>query len=350
MIHFDLEKKQERILYLESLSNQEDFWKDKKNSKKVIFEINHLKRLLNDYFSLSKNVESLLQEIISLEKETDFELLELISEEYIKTVQQFKDFEIKTLLSGPYDSNDAILEFHPGAGGTESQDWANMVYEMYHKWALKKNYKLEVLDYQLGEEAGIKSASILIHGENAYGYLKNESGVHRLVRISPFDANKRRHTSFMSVEVIPDFEDNDEIIINESDLKIDTYRASGAGGQHINKTDSAVRMTHIPSGIVVSCQSQRSQIQNKEKCLLMIKSKLYALMLKQKEEELAKLKGVVKANEWGSQIRSYVLCPYTLVKDHRSNYEESNAASVLDGNIDEFIFSNLKQAIVEEGK
>lgn len=348
MIHFDLSKKEEKIASLELLTHQEDFWKDQKKSKKIIFEMNHLKKLLNDYFALSKKVKNLFEEICALEKETDYELLELLTEEYLETFRLFKEFEIKTLLSGPYDSNHAILEFHPGAGGTESQDWANMIYEMYHKWALKKGYKVEVLDYQIGDEAGIKSASILISGENAYGYLKNESGVHRLVRISPFDANKRRHTSFMSVEVIPDFEEDSEVIINDEEIKIDTYRASGAGGQHINKTDSAVRITHLPTGIVVSCQSQRSQIQNKEKCLIMLKSKLYAIALQQKEEELAKLKGVVKANEWGSQIRSYVLCPYTLVKDHRSNYEETNANQVLEGNIDEFIFSNLKRTIEEK--
>lgn len=347
MIHFDLPLKKKRISELEELSSREDFWKDQKNSKKVIYEMNTLKKIVNDYLSLTKKVSTLYEEIVSLEKETDFELLELLNEEYEITIKLFKDFEIKTLLSGPYDSNYAILEFHPGAGGTESQDWANMVYEMYHKWALKKGYKVEILDYQIGDEAGIKSASILISGENAYGYLKNESGVHRLVRISPFDANKRRHTSFMSVEVTPDFEDIGEITLNEEELKIDTYRASGAGGQHINKTDSAVRITHLPSGIVVSCQSQRSQIQNKDKCILMLKSKLYAIQLKQKEEELAKLKGEVRANEWGSQIRSYVLCPYTLVKDHRSNYEESNANFVLEGNIDEFIFASLKRTIEE---
>ena len=286
-----------------------------------------------------------LSEALKGEDSFDEEFLILLNEEFDAFYNHFSNFEIQILLTNKFDSCNAILEFHPGAGGTESQDWANMLYEMYSKWAEKKGYKIEVLDHQMGDEAGIKSASLLIKGEFAYGYLKGEAGVHRLVRISPFDANKRRHTSFASIEVTPDYEDNVDIVLKEEDLRIDTYRASGAGGQHINKTDSAVRITHIPTNIVVSCQSQRSQIQNKEMCLMMLKAKLYSRYLKEKEEEIAKLKGIQKANEWGSQIRSYVLCPYTLVKDHRTNHENANVNAVLSGNLDDFIFAFLKTQI-----
>ena len=269
----------------------------------------------------------------------------LVEEEYNETMKLFDDFEIQVLLSHPYDKNNAILELHPGAGGTESQDWCEMLYRMYTRWAEKKGYKVTVLDYQEGDEAGIKSCSLLIEGFMIYGYLKAEKGVHRLVRISPFDASGRRHTSFASVDIMPQFDDDIEIVIDEKDLEITTMRSSGAGGQHINKTDSAVRMTHIPSGITVFCQTERSQIQNRERCMNMLKSKLYQRMIEEQEAKMSEIKGEQKAIEWGSQIRSYVFCPYTMVKDLRTGYEVGNVQSVMDGDLDGFIFSYLKSQI-----
>ncbi len=249
------------------------------------------------------------------------------------------------LLNGPYDKNNCILEIHPGAGGTESCDWASMLYRMYTRYCEKKNYKVEVLDYQDGEEAGIKSVSILVKGLNAYGYLKNEKGIHRLVRLSPFDSNNRRHTSFASVEVTPEIEKNDEIELDEKDLKIDVYRSTGAGGQGVNTTDSAVRITHLPTKIVVTCQNERSQIQNKEHALNVLKNKLLILKMEQEEEKLNQIKGESKEINFGSQIRSYVLHPYSMVKDHRTNVETSNTDRVLDGDLDMFIEENLKMNV-----
>lgn len=342
MIHFDLENRQKEIEQLSKQTEDESFWKDQNNSRKVIAKINQNKKLIESYNSITDKVNKLLEAIESDDIASDFEMLSLIEEEFNETSDLFNKFEIDTLLTGPYDRNNVILEFHPGAGGTEAQDWASMLFTMYMRYAEQKGFKSEVLDYQEGNEAGIKSASILISGENAFGYLKGESGVHRLVRISPFDASKSRHTSFASVEATPEILDDDEINIDEKDLNIDTYRASGAGGQHINRTDSAVRITHIPTGIVVSCQNQRSQFQNKERCIQVLKSKLSALAFKEKQEKLNAIKGVQKNIEWGSQIRSYVLCPYTLVKDNRTEYETTNVNGVLNGNLDEFIFAYLK--------
>ena len=249
------------------------------------------------------------------------------------------------MLNGPYDKNDCVLEIHPGAGGTESCDWANMLYRMYLRWCEKKNYKVTLLDYQAGEEAGIKSVSILIKGMYAYGYLKNEKGIHRLVRLSPFDANNKRHTSFASVEVTPEMNQEANIEIDEKDLKIDVYRSTGAGGQGVNTTDSAVRITHLPSKIVVTCQNERSQIQNKEQALKVLKNKLLLRKLEEQEQELKSIKGEQSNIEFGSQIRSYVMHPYSMVKDHRTNVETSNVSKVLDGEIDLFIESNLKKGI-----
>ena len=249
------------------------------------------------------------------------------------------------LLNGPYDKNDCILDIHPGAGGTESCDWASMLYRMYLRWCEKKNYKVTILDYQDGDEAGIKSVSLLIKGEYAYGYLKNEKGIHRLVRLSPFDSNNRRHTSFASIEVTPEIEQDTSIEIDEKDLKIDVYRSTGAGGQGVNTTDSAVRITHLPTKIVVTCQNERSQIQNKEQALRVLKNKLLVKKLEEQEEELNKIKGIQRNIDFGSQIRSYVMHPYSMVKDHRTNYETSNVSKVLDGDIDEFIESNLKREL-----
>ena len=342
MIHFDLHQRKEKIEQLTKLTEQEDFWKDQKKSKKVINEINTNKKLIEKYQNVSQLVLLLSEELEDTNLGSDFEMLELINEEFINVQKEFSDFEIQTLLTDQYDKNNVILEFHPGAGGTEAQDWADMLFNMYLRYAELKGFKAEVLDYQEGNEAGMKSGSILISGENAFGYLKGESGVHRLVRISPFDSNKSRHTSFASVEATPEIIDDQEIIIKDEDIKIDTYRASGAGGQHVNRTDSAVRITHIPSGIVVACQTQRSQFQNKEKCLQILTSKLANKAYLEKMEKINAVKGVLKNIEWGSQIRSYVMCPYTLVKDNRTNYETSNVNSVLNGQLDDFIFAYLK--------
>ena len=257
--------------------------------------------------------------------------------------KEVEELQLETLLSGKYDKCNAILTLHPGAGGTESQDWAEMLYRMYVRWATQKGYTVKELDYLEGDEAGIKSVTFEIVGLNAYGYMKGEMGVHRLVRISPFDAGGRRHTSFASLEVLPEITDDIKIDINPDDIRVDTYRASGAGGQHINKTSSAVRITHIPTNIVVACQSERSQIQNRETAMKMLKSKLFDLKEKEQKEKIEDLKGEQKDIAWGSQIRSYVFCPYTLVKDHRTNYETGNVESVMNGNLDGFITSYLKQ-------
>ena len=272
-------------------------------------------------------------------------MVELIQQEYQQLLSKYEDFEIKILLSHPYDRNNAIIELHPGAGGTESQDWAAMLQRMYLRYCSLKGFKVEILDYLEGEEAGLKSCSMLVSGPLAYGFLKSEKGVHRLVRISPFDSGGRRHTSFASVDVIPQFNDDINIEIKPEDIEIETHRASGAGGQHINKTDSAVRIIHKPTGIVTTCQSERSQLQNKERAMNMLKSKLYQIYLKEQQDKIAQIKGEQKSIEWGSQIRSYIFCPYTLVKDHRTNYEETNVSRVMDGYISEFIYAYLKSKI-----
>ena len=270
---FDLEGKEKRLAENNALMAEADFWNDQKKAQKIIRESNQLKALIETHHSLTNAFAELSEGISELSSSFDEDMNELISEEYTETMKKFEEFEIQVLLSSPYDDHNAILEIHPGAGGTEAMDWASMLYRMYMRWAERKGFKIELMDYQEGEEAGMKSCSVLIQGPMAYGYLKAESGVHRLVRISPFDSNARRHTSFASVEIMPEFEDDLEIEIDDKDLDIITMRASGAGGQHINKTDSAVRMTHIPTGITVFCQSQRSQIQNREACLNMLKSK-----------------------------------------------------------------------------
>ena len=323
---------------LEEESNEENFWNDNKRAKQV------LKKLSKDKENVEQitKLENWYNDIKELIDSNDDEMLEMADEELISADSLLEKMELEILLSGPFDSNNAILEIHPGAGGTESHDWADMLFRMYTRWCEKNDCKVDVLDYLSGEEAGIKSVTFEIKGDNIYGLLKGEKGVHRLVRISPFDSSKRRHTSFASVDVTPKFEEDIEIEVKEEDLRIDTYRASGAGGQHINKTDSAVRITHIPTGIVVSCQNQRSQIQNKEYCMNILKGKLYQLNLLEKKKEIDKIKGESMANEWGSQIRSYVFCPYTMVKDHRSNYEVSDIRKVMDGEIDEFISAYLK--------
>ena len=326
------------IKNLEEESNSDGFWNDNRRAKQVLKKLNKNKENIEQINKL----ETWYNDIKELLDSNDEEMLEMADEELINADSLLEKMELDILLNGPFDSNNAILEIHPGAGGTESHDWADMLFRMYIRWCEKNNCKADIIDYQSGDEAGIKSVTFEIKGENIYGLLKSEKGVHRLVRISPFDASKRRHTSFASVDVTPKFEEDVEVEVREEDLRIDTYRASGAGGQHINKTDSAVRITHIPTGIVVSCQNQRSQIQNKEYCMNILKGKLYQKMMLEKKQELDKIKGENMANEWGSQIRSYVFCPYTMVKDHRSNYEVSDVKKVMDGEIDGFISSYLK--------
>ena len=322
-----------------------DFWNDTKNAQKIIKEANIDKNLLSTYKKNESSLNDLKDSIDELSNNPDPDLFELVNEEYIDAQKNFSDFEIAVLLSNDYDHANAILEIHPGAGGTESQDWAAMLFRMYQRYAQKNDYGFEVIDYEDGDEAGLKSCSVLIKGNLAYGYLKGESGVHRLVRISPFDSNSRRHTSFASVEVTPEFNDEIDITIDEKDLEVDTMRSSGAGGQHINKTDSAVRIRHIPTGIVVFSQSERSQILNRERCMTVLKSKLYQRAIEEREAQKRALKGEQKKIEWGSQIRSYVFCPYTLVKDHRTNVEEGNIEKVMDGDINKFLFAYLKSLI-----
>lgn len=345
MIHFDLPKIERELKKLEEETFKEGFWNDQKKSSVILQQVKSLKGKFNRYNSIKSNLDNLIElnDLLLLESDEDMES-QLIksSEELLGNIEKF---EVETLLSGKFDKNNAIITLHPGAGGTESQDWAEMLYRMYCRWANKNGYTVKELDYLEGEEAGIKSVTALISGENAYGYLKCEMGVHRLVRISPFDAGGRRHTSFASLEVLPEITDDVELEINPSDLRIDTYRASGAGGQHINKTDSAIRITHIPTGIVTTCQSERSQIQNKETAMRTLKSKLLDLKEKENKEKIEDLKGEQREIAWGNQIRSYVFCPYTLVKDHRTNYEVGNVEAVMNGEIDDFITEYLKSCI-----
>ena len=344
----DLDAKRAVIAENEEIMAGADFWSDQKKAQKVIRETNTLKALIATWEKLEGSLADLSESIAELSASFDPDMSELVEEEFAETMKEFDEFEIQVLLSGPYDNHNAILEIHPGAGGTEAMDWASMLYRMYMRWAERKGLKITLMDYQEGEEAGMKSCSVLIEGPMAYGYLKAENGVHRLVRISPFDSNARRHTSFASVEIMPQFEDDLEIEIDEKDLEVITMRSSGAGGQHINKTDSAVRMTHKPTGITVFCQTQRSQLQNREACINMLKSKLLQLKIREQEERAAAVRGEVKANEWGSQIRSYVFAPYTMVKDLRTGYEVGNVQSVMDGDIDGFIDSYLRSQIKSE--
>ena len=322
-----------------------DFWNDQKKAQKIIKSNNMMKDLVETHKAVSSALEDLQASIDELSSSFDEDMNELVQEEYVETMEKFSEFEVRVLLSGPYDDHNVILEIHPGAGGTEAMDWAGMLYRMYSRYCEKKGYKVTVMDYEDGEEAGVKSVTIKIEGTMAYGYLKAEAGVHRLVRISPFDSNARRHTSFASVDIMPEFEDDLEIEIDPSELEVITMRSSGAGGQHINKTDSAVRMTHKPTGITVFCQTQRSQLQNREACMNMLKSKLLQLKIKENEQRAAEVRGEVKANEWGSQIRSYVFAPYTMVKDLRTGFEVGNIQSVMDGDLDGFIDSYLRSRI-----
>lgn len=321
--------------------NKQDFWNDKEKADEIINEASNLKNIIEKTTKLNNHIETNIETLDLLEE--DIELSELLEKDLPVLSKELEELQTETYLSGKYDKNNCILEIHSGAGGTEACDWANMLYRMYSRYLQKNNYNVTVLDTSYGEEVGIKSITLLVKGLNAYGYLKNETGIHRLVRISPFDSNKRRHTSFASVEVTPELDNNINIEISEKDLKIDVYRSSGPGGQGVNTTDSAVRITHLPSKIVVTCQNERSQIKNKELALNILKSKLYTLELDKKNNELNSMKDT-KSIGWGNGKRSYIMCPYTLVKDNESGYETSDVNKVLDGEIDDFIYQGLRSS------
>ena len=340
--HFDLDSKQEEIKKLEEETQASDFWNDSNKAQEVIDNLNSLKETVFSVVNLQKRVNDNLEVIELLLVENDVDLLQNIEEDVINMRQEISNLEIFLLLSGPYDKNNCILEIHAGAGGTEACDWTSMLYRMYLRYLEKRNYKYQILSYLEGEDTGIKSVSIKVNGMYAYGYLKSEKGVHRLVRLSPFDANNKRHTSFASIDVTPEFNNDVDIKIEEKDLKIDVYRSGGAGGQHVNTTDSAVRITHLPTKIVVTCQNERSQIQNRETAMKVLKGKLKLLELEKQQQEMNALKGSNVNIEFGSQIRSYVMHPYSLVKDHRTNVETSNVTKVMDGDIDMFIEAYLK--------
>lgn len=344
----DLEGRKKRIAEIDEIISAPDFWNNPEGGQAIMQEKKRLESKVDHYNRLAGKMDDLEVMIELAKEESDADLEQDIVDTLAEISKELDDFELETILNGEYDDNNAILSIHPGAGGTESQDWAEMLYRMYVRWAERHGYKVDVLDYLDGDEAGIKSVTMLISGENAYGYLKSEKGVHRMVRISPFDASGRRHTSFTAVEVMPEVENDTTIEIDDKDLKVDTYRSSGAGGQHVNKTESAVRITHIPTGIVVQCQNERSQIQNRATAMKMLTSRLVEEKIKQQEAEIARLQGEQQDIGWGSQIRSYVFHPYTLVKDHRTNYEKGNVNAVMDGEIDEFINAWLKQQAAKQ--
>lgn len=318
------------------------FWDDSSQAQVVIDKSNQLKAQYNTFSELADGLDELVIMYEMILEESDDSLYEELTSSLKQFNQKIEEFELSQLLSEEYDHSNAIIEFHPGAGGTESQDWGSMLLRMYTRWADSKGFQVETLDYQAGDEAGIKSVTLMIKGYNAFGYLKSERGVHRLVRISPFDSNSRRHTSFCSIDVMPELSEASSVDIKSDDLKVDTYRASGAGGQHINKTDSAVRITHIPSGIVVASQAQRSQLKNREQAMSMLKAKLHQVEVEKKEQEAAAIRGEQKEIGWGSQIRSYVFHPYSMVKDHRTNFEVGNTQAVMDGDLDGFIDAYLR--------
>ena len=332
----------EEISRLEALSGQPSFWDDQENSGKVLQTIRQFKNKVENYEKLCADFEDALVLDELADEAEDLSMLEEVTAAVDGFEQKLEEMRLSTLLTGEYDGKNAILTFHAGAGGTEAQDWAEMLFRMYQHWGERHGYKVSTLDYLDGEEAGLKSAVMLVEGENAYGYLKSEIGVHRLVRVSPFDSSGRRHTSFASLEVMPEIDDTIEVEINPDDLRVDTYRSSGAGGQHINKTSSAIRITHLPTGIVVACQNERSQHQNREMAMKMLKSKLVEIKEREHLEKIEDIKGVQKEIAWGSQIRSYVFMPYTLAKDHRTGFENGNINAVMDGDIDGFINAYLK--------
>ncbi len=342
---FNIDGLKKELEALDSEINDPSFWSDQNKAQATIQRANEIKEILSQYSDLRKSFDSIVESVdMALE---DSEYMILLEDEISTFKKEIEKVETKALLSGKYDYNNCILELHPGAGGTESMDWALMLYRMYTRYAQRKGFKINVLDYQPGSEAGIKSVTIEVMGKYAYGLLKGERGVHRLVRISPFDSNARRHTSFCSCDVAPEIEEAGDIKINDEDIRIDVYHSSGAGGQSVNTTDSAVRITHKPTGIVVTCQNERSQLKNKEFAFKILKSKLLELELKKQEEEMKKIKGEQMSINFGSQIRSYVFTPYTLVKDHRNDYEETNVNTVMDGELDGFIEAYLKYSVGE---
>ncbi len=339
---FDLEQKKARIAELEAMMADPSFWDDQNQAQTVIQESNGLKSYVDSFEEIEETLDNLEVSYELVKEENDQELFEDLQSELKDFKEKVNKFELQLLLSEPYDANNAILELHPGAGGTESQDWASMLLRMYQRWAESHSFSVETIDYLPGDEAGVKSVTLLIKGHNVYGYLKAEKGVHRLVRISPFDSSGRRHTSFVSCDVTPELSDDVDIDVKTEDLKIDTYRASGAGGQHVNTTDSAVRITHLPTNIIVTCQNERSQIKNREQAMKMLKSKLYQLEIEKQQQELAEIRGEQMEIGWGSQIRSYVFHPYSMVKDHRTDVETGNTQAVMDGALDMFIDGYLR--------
>ena len=343
-----IDEVKERCADLERETLVQDFWNDAEKSSKKLREIKQLKDTYESYEALAAHLDDTFTLCeMAIEEGDESSVDEVVTEtDYIEREAENKRIEV--LLSGPYDRNNAIVSFHPGAGGTEAQDWASMLYRMYTRWGEKRGFTVKLIDWLDGDEAGLKSATIMIEGINAYGYLKSENGVHRLVRVSPFDSSGRRHTSFASVEVMPEFEDDDTIIIKDEDIDVTAHRSSGAGGQHINKTDSAIRIVHKPTGIVVGCQTERSQLQNKETALKMLRAKLMEIKLREKLDRIEDIQGNKANIEWGSQIRSYVFMPYTLAKDTRTGYEDGNIDSVMDGEIDGFINAYLKQLSKDE--
>ena len=338
----DLENKERRITELDKSMEEPGFWDDPERSTKTVREAKNIKDTVDGYKHLEQQYEDIQVMIEMGYEENDPAMIPEIQEMLDEFVKELEELRTKTLLSGEYDGCNAILKLNAGAGGTEAMDWCSMLYRMYQRWADKKGFTTEVLDFLDGDEAGLKSITLQVNGENAYGYLKSEKGVHRLVRISPFNAAGKRQTSFVSCDVMPDIEEDLDVEINPDDLRIDTYRSSGAGGQHINKTSSAIRITHLPTGIVVQCQNERSQFQNKDKAMQMLKAKLYLLKQQENAEKLSDIRGDVKDINFGNQIRSYVMQPYTLVKDHRTNAENGNVNAVMDGDIDLFISAYLK--------
>ena len=341
----NITKLKEDLKTLEAETNKPGFWEDSQDSGTTLTKMKKTQNKIENFEKIQNELENLESLNELLLQEEDIELGKEVLRNTKKLEEKIEKVELETLLSGKYDKNNAIITLHPGAGGTESQDWAEMLYRMYCKWAASNGFGVQELDYLEGDEAGIKSVTFLVKGENAYGYLKGENGVHRLVRISPFDSGGRRHTSFASAEVLPEITDDIQLDINPDDIKMDVYRASGAGGQKVNKTSSAVRLTHIPTGIITACQTERSQTQNREYAMTMLKSKLLELKEKEQKDKIEDLKGIQRDISWGSQIRSYVFCPYTLVKDHRTNYEVGNVEAVMNGDLNGFIEAYLKTTV-----